>query len=94
MRCPLDLGARFERLLRKLEGQITDHSLLIPHTDQWFDYWLIRLETIRTSALLLPKCLDPLQRFIQLHPVPWFFNNMGSLLSLSRQPPTARQHGF
>jgi hypothetical protein len=30
---------RFERRLRRLEGQLTDFSGLIPHTKQWFDYW-------------------------------------------------------
>jgi hypothetical protein len=35
---------RFERRLRQLEAQLTDLSGLVPHTQQWFDYWTERLD--------------------------------------------------
>src|SRR5215475_315001 len=39
---------------------------------------------IRTADLSLRSTRDPFQGFSQFHPVSWFFNNLGSLLSLSR----------
>jgi hypothetical protein len=38
---------------------------------------------IRTYDLLLRRRVNRLQSFLQSYPVPWYFNNMGSLLSLS-----------
>ena len=38
--------ARFERRLRKLEAQLIDRSGLVPHTQQWLDYWFSKLERL------------------------------------------------
>jgi hypothetical protein len=35
--------ARLERRLRKLEARLTDRSRLVPHKQQWLDYWTVRL---------------------------------------------------
>jgi len=35
--------ARFERRLRKLEARMIDRSGLIPHSQQWLDYWFAKL---------------------------------------------------
>ncbi len=41
--------ARFERRLRKLEAQLIDRSGLIPHTQEWMDYWFSKLERISSG---------------------------------------------
>jgi hypothetical protein len=38
--------ARSERRLRRLEARLTDRSRLIPHTQQWLDYWTVRLDKL------------------------------------------------
>jgi hypothetical protein len=37
---------RLDRRLRKLEARLTDRSRLMPHTPQWFDYWMARLDKL------------------------------------------------
>jgi hypothetical protein len=37
---------RFERRLRNLETRLTDRSGLLPHTEAWRDYWLIRVDKL------------------------------------------------
>jgi hypothetical protein len=49
---------------------------------------------IRTYDLLLRRRVNRIQSFLQSYPVTWFFNNMGSLLSLSRQTEWVEQKGF
>jgi hypothetical protein len=36
----------FERRLRKLETLSTDRSGLLPHTEAWRDYWLVRVDKL------------------------------------------------
>jgi hypothetical protein len=38
--------SRLERRLRKLEAQMTDRSGLVPHSQQWLDYWTARLDNL------------------------------------------------
>ena len=37
---------RLEGRLRKLEARLTDRSGLIPHTQEWLDYWMARMEKL------------------------------------------------
>lgn len=47
--------ARFERRLQKLEAQLTDLSGLVPHTKQWFDYWMAWLDKLLAGEELEEK---------------------------------------
>ena len=38
--------SRLDGRLRKLEARLTDRSRLTPHTPQWFDYWMARLDKL------------------------------------------------
>ena len=38
--------SRLERRLRKLEARLTDCSGLIPHTQEWLDYWTTRMDKL------------------------------------------------
>jgi hypothetical protein len=38
--------SRLQTRLRKLEAQLTDRSRLVPHTPQWFDYWMVRADKL------------------------------------------------
>jgi hypothetical protein len=46
---------RFERRLRHLEAQLTDVSGLVPHTKQWFDYWIARMDKLLAEEELEEK---------------------------------------
>jgi hypothetical protein len=46
---------RFERRLRHLEAQLTDRSGLVLHTQQWFDYWIARLDELFAGEQLEEK---------------------------------------
>jgi hypothetical protein len=32
--------------LQRLETRLTDRSQLVPHTEQWLDYWTVRLDKL------------------------------------------------
>jgi hypothetical protein len=51
--------------------------------------WFGTPEWIRTTDLLLRRQTNRFQSFLRFYPGPWFFNNPGSVLSLSRQPQRA-----
>jgi hypothetical protein len=38
--------ARLEKRLRRLEARLTDRSRLVLHTQQWLDYWTVRLDKL------------------------------------------------
>jgi len=39
--------ARLERRLRKLEERLRDRiSGLVPHTEQWLEYWMAKLDQV------------------------------------------------
>jgi hypothetical protein len=40
-----------ERRLRKLETRLTDRSRLVPRTQQWLDYWTVRLGKWRAGPV-------------------------------------------
>jgi hypothetical protein len=46
---------RFDRRLRQLEAQLTDRSGLVPHTQQWFDYWITRVDKLLAGEKLDEK---------------------------------------
>jgi len=35
--------SNFSRRLRKLESQVFDDSGLVPHSPEWYDYWLKKI---------------------------------------------------
>ena len=37
---------RFERRLRNLGTRLKDRSGLLPHTEAWRDYWLVRVDKL------------------------------------------------
>jgi hypothetical protein len=47
--------ARLERRLRKLEARLTDRSRLVPHTQQWFEYWTATLDHLMDGQALEEK---------------------------------------
>jgi hypothetical protein len=38
--------AHSERRFRRLETRLTDRSRLVLHTQQWLDYWTVRLDKL------------------------------------------------
>ena len=49
----------FERRLKKLEALLTDSSVLVPYSPQWFEYWDEQMYFILTGGAVKPGKLPP-----------------------------------